>query len=70
VHREEEGGGRTEKLLLVVEELFAGLGSVFDVLSWATLGQRGDQRGVRSYILSTMASTGQASWQNYIIQSM
>lgn len=28
-----KGEGRTEKLLLVVEELFAGLGSVFDVLS-------------------------------------
>jgi hypothetical protein len=53
-----------EKLLLVVQELLAGLGSVLVVLGCGLAWWSGEgDTCVLGHSLSTMASTGHASWQ-------
>ena len=52
-----------EELLLVVQQLLTRLGGVLGVLSLNQHKDR-DKGQIRRGSLSTMASTGQASWQN------
>lgn len=55
-----------KKLFLVVEKFFASLGRVFLVLCWKATDQPTIQLCLmtrKGYVLSTIASTGQASWQ-------